>query len=54
MILNLIIPFLMIIFGKLFIKNIPKEINGLFGYRTPMSVKNKDTWEFAHYYCGKL
>ncbi len=44
----------MIIFGKLFIKNPPKEINGVFGYRTKMSMKNKDSWEFAHKYSGKL
>ena len=35
-------------------KNAPKEINAVFGYRTPMSMKNKDTWEFAHEYCGKI
>ena len=28
--------------------------NGIFGYRTSMSMKNKDTWEFAHKYCGKV
>ena len=54
MILDLLIPFTMIGFGKLFIKNAPGEINGFFGYRTSMSMKNKDTWEFAHHYCGKL
>jgi len=32
----------------------PKEINGLIGYRTAMSKKNKDTWAFAHDYCGRL
>ena len=25
-----------------------------FGYRTSMSMKNKDTWKFAHKYCGKI
>lgn len=35
-------------------KNTPKEINAVFGYRTSISMKNKDTWEFAHRYCGKL
>lgn len=54
MISDLIIPFTMIGLGKFFIKNTPKEINGVFGYRTSMSRKNKDTWEFAHNYCGKL
>lgn len=52
--MELIIPFTMIGFGKYFIKNPPKEINSVFGYRTPMSTKNKDTWIFAHKYCGKV
>lgn len=50
----LIIPLTMIGFGRYFIKTAPKEINDFFGYRTTMSMKNKDTWEFAHHYCGKL
>ena len=44
----------MLLFGIYFAKNPPKEINGFFGYRTPMSMKNKDTWNFAHHHCGKL
>jgi len=45
----------MITFGRYFIKSSgPQNINMLFGYRTPMSMKNNDTWEFAHLYCGKL
>lgn len=44
----------MIGFGRSFLKNTPKEINAVFGYRTSMSMKNKDTWEFAHKYCGKI
>ena len=51
---DLIIPFTMIIFGKIFIKNAPKKINYVFGYRTEMSMKNQNTWEFAHKYCGRL
>ena len=35
-------------------KNTPKEINAVFGSRTSMSMKNKDTWKFAHKYCGKI
>lgn len=54
LVMNLLIPISMIGFGKLFMKTTPKEINGLFGYRTSMSMKNKDTWIFAHHYCGKL
>lgn len=52
LVMNLLIPISMIGFGKLFMKTTPKEINGLFGYRTSMSMKNKDTWIFAHHYCG--
>lgn len=51
---GLIIPFTMFFFGKGFIKNAPKSINNGYGYRTSMSMKNKDTWEFAHNYSGKL
>ncbi len=51
---DLIIPLTMIRFGRLFLTQAPKNINATFGYRTAMSMKNKDTWEFAHKYCGKL
>lgn len=52
--IELIIPVTMIGFGKLFLTHSPKEINMVFGYRTSMSMKNRDTWEFAHKYCGKI
>lgn len=52
--MTLLIPFTMIFFGKYFIKHAPAEINSVFGYRTKMSMKNKQTWEFAHKYIGKL
>lgn len=54
LITDLLIPFSMIGFGRYFLRNAPKEINSIFGYRTTMSMKNKDTWNFAHNYCGKL
>lgn len=54
MICNLLIPVCMIIIGKVFSKNPPKTINGVYGYRTAMSMKNKDTWNFAQLYCGRL
>ena len=52
--IDLLTPLLMVGFGKYFFKHAPKDINGIFGYRTAMSMKNKDTWVFAHTYCGKL
>ena len=54
LIMDLLLPFTMIGFGRYFMKKAPKEINSVFGYRTSMSMKNKDTWEFAHKYCGKV
>ena len=54
LIMNLLIPATMIGFGKYFMKSAPGNINIVFGYRTAMSMKNQDTWEFAHTYCGKL
>ena len=54
LIMDLLIPVTMIGFGRLFLTRAPKNINAAFGYRTAMSMKNKDTWEFAHKYCGKL
>lgn len=51
---DLLIPCIMIIFGKIFLKNPPREINGIYGYRTGRSMKSKDTWDFAHRYFGRL
>ena len=52
--MDLLIPLLMIGFGRMFWKKAPKTFNSTFGYRTTMSMKNQDTWQFAHHYCGKL
>ena len=51
--MNLLFPLIMIVMGRYFMKKSPKEINYIFGYRTNMSMKNKDTWDFAHNYFGK-
>lgn len=51
---DLLIPATMIGFGYVFQHHPPKEINSVYGYRTSMSMKNVDTWRFAHRYCGKL
>lgn len=50
----LLIPLIMIGVGCAFTKTAPKNITHIFGYRTAMSMKNRDTWEFAHKHCGKL
>ncbi len=52
--MGLLFPAIMILFGAVFTKTALKRINYIFGYRTDMSMKNRDTWEFAHKYIGKL
>ncbi|MBP3414536.1 MAG: SdpI family protein [Clostridia bacterium] len=54
LVMDLLFPVIMIVMGRYFMKTSPKEINYIFGYRTNMSMKNKDTWDFAHKYIGKL
>jgi uncharacterized membrane protein len=50
----MLIPVTMTCFGSYFIKNTPHQINVFFGYRTAMSMKNVETWTFAHHYIGRL
>ncbi len=52
--MDLLVPFTMLIFGWLFLKKPPRNVNGAYGYRTSMSTKNRETWAFAHQYCGRL
>lgn len=52
--MDLLLPLTLILFGRAFLKKAPNKINCVFGYRTAMSMKNRDTWAFAHQYCGKL
>ena len=51
---SLVIPLTMIVFGRHFMHSPPKEINGSYGYRTSMSMKSRETWDFAHRYFGRL
>lgn len=50
----LLIPVIMLIAGLRFMKRAPKKINRVFGYRTALSMKNQDTWQFAHAVAGKF
>lgn len=54
LVMNLLMPVMMLLFGWIFIHRPPKTINGIYGYRTPMSTKNQETWDFAHQYFGRL
>lgn len=51
---NLLIPIVMVIFGNVFTKHPPGSINMAYGYRTKRSMKNQETWDFAHEYCGRI
>lgn len=51
---DLLFPAIMLIAGKLFMKSPPKNINWIIGYRTAMSMKNEDTWKFAHAVAGRF
>ena len=51
---NLILPVLMIVLGKVFMKKPPKQINGFYGYRTRRSMKNQAAWDFSNFFCVKL
>lgn len=51
---NLVVPVAMIGAGRMMWKHCPQKINGVVGYRTRRSMRNMDTWRFAHDYCGRL
>lgn len=53
-IVDLIIPIIMMVGGRYFLNGGPRNINGVAGYRTMMSMKNQETWKFAHEYCGQI
>ncbi len=54
LLIDLLIPLTMVLLGRRFLKNPPEKINDFYGYRTAMSMKNAETWRFAHEYCGRL
>ena len=51
---NLLIPMVMFAFGHVFVNRPPGSINMAYGYRTKRSMKNQETWDFAHEYCGRI
>lgn len=46
-------PVLMMIFGAVFMKFPPEDINNIYGYRTRRSMRDRQTWDFAQRYWGK-
>ena len=51
---DLLVPVIMILCGRMMWKHAPDKINGVMVYRTSRSMKNMETWKFAHDYCGRL
>lgn len=49
----LLIPGIMIFFGRTMMDHPPKTINAAYGYRTTMSMMNQDTWDYAQAACAK-
>lgn len=56
LVMSSLTPLVMIIFGRVFEKKPPKigMSKFAFGYRTIMSIRNAETWEYAHRFFGKL
>lgn len=50
----LMTPLLMIVLGKYFQSNAPKNINNTFGYRTSYAMKSQESWDFAQKHLGNL
>lgn len=51
---TLLIPIIMIITGNSMRLGKFKTINSIVGYRTRRSMKNQQTWDYAHRECGLL
>lgn len=52
--MEIMIPACMVVFGLMFVKSPPGNINGFFGYRTARSCSSKEAWDFAHKYFGRI
>lgn len=54
MIAFFLLPLVMVLVGMRYAKKPPKRINRVSGYRTKRSMRNWETWSFAHMYLGDL
>lgn len=53
-VMTLLVPWVMHVFGGLYVNDPPAYPNATSGYRTKRSMQNEQTWAFAHEYCGTL
>lgn len=49
---SLVVSIVYFLFAVFFIKFPPLNKNWIVGYRTPLSMKNQDTWDVAQKLCG--
>lgn len=49
-----VLSLLVLIFGLLFRRGMPKRRNGSFGIRIPATMRSDETWRFAHDLAGKI
>ncbi|WP_298840472.1 SdpI family protein [Clostridium sp.] len=50
--MSLIVGICFSIFGFSLMKYPPESINGVMGYKTPLSMKNQDTWDVSQKHSG--
>lgn len=50
---DLLIPLVMVIFGAIFTRRPPKNINGFYGYRTRRFMESPEAWRYAHQVFGQ-
>lgn len=54
LVISLLIPVIMLMAGCFMVKCPPRKINAIIGYRTSRSMKNMETWRFAHGVAGRF
>lgn len=54
LVIALLLPGVMVLFGQVFLRRPPQQINGVYGYRTRRSMASQAAWDFAHRTCGRL
>ena len=54
LLMSLLMPATLLLFGFYFKSRAPKSINAVFGYRTARSMRSVAAWKFAHRYCGRI
>jgi uncharacterized membrane protein len=51
--INILTGVIFMVAGYLFLKNPPKEINSLYGYRTKRAMKTQERWDFSQDFAAK-